>query len=211
MKTCLDMMNDIEALRPSSTEFSFTQRAKWFDEIMRRTYRDVGVLKQVDIPITTATLSYDLTAYSTQLELGNIQKIYITTTKTTCSTDITDVSTFDEYNLTQYNDPVEPNNILFKRYFSDERIMRVRYVAVPGSMPATSSDSSTIPDIDPDAIPAIEYAVMSRICKSGDAPDVQMANAYEADYREEMRRLKAMVRTRTRKMRESQINYKEMW
>jgi len=26
-----------------------------------------------------------------------------------------------------------------------------------------------------------------------------------------MRRLKAMVRTRTRKMRESQINYKEMW
>lgn len=208
-KSFLELMNNIEAMKPTSTEFSFIQRGKWMYDIALKHYRDFGVLKAADLLLTTAVLQYDLTAASTQIDLPNVQHLYVTCTKTTCSTDIEIDTKFDEYTLTDIYDPVNPNYITFPSYFDDERMLRVQYVAIPALFPTTSGDSSTIIDIDEEAFNAIEFGVLARICKAGDAPDVQLANAYEEDYREEVKRLKAALRNRSRKMANDRLSYKE--
>lgn len=208
-RTFLDMQNNIEALRPSSTEFSYAQRAKWAYDVALRLYHDFGVLKQTDYELTTILRTVDLTAVSTQIQTANVQHIFVTCTRTSDSTNVTSTQAWDEYALEQYMDPVNPNNIMWSNYFVDPVVVRVQYVAYPAPFPSTSADTSSIVDIDQEALNAVEYGTLSRICKSGDAPDVQLANAYEQDFQEEVRRLRAMVRNRTRKMADNKISYRE--
>jgi hypothetical protein len=208
-KTFLDSMNNVEALRPSATEFSYAQRSKWAYDVALRLYHDFGVTKQADYLLSTILKTVDLTAISTQVQIANVQHLFVTCTQTTASTNVTSTQSWDEYALEQYMDPVNPNNVLWGSYFPDERIVRVQYLAYPAIFPTTSSDSTTIIDIDQEAFNAVEYGTLSRICKSGDAPDVQLANAYEQDFQEEVRRLKAMVRNRTRKLANDKVSYRE--
>lgn len=209
MRTFLDSMNNIEAMRPSSTEFTFAQRGKWFYDLAFKHYKDFGILKSADLLLTTSTDVFDITSASTQIALENITKLYVTCTNTTCSSNIEIDTKFDEYEITSIMDPVNPNYVKFSKPFPDQRMLRVFFVAIPALMPATSSDSTTIVDIDQAALNALEYGVMARICKSGDAPDVDLANAYEQDYREEVRRVKVLVRNRSRKMKNDPVSYKE--
>jgi hypothetical protein len=209
MKTCLDIQNDMESMLPSCVEHTYPVRANWCDASMLRMYRGVGVLKVGDVLLTTAVRSYDLTAISTQIELMNVGKVYVTSTKTTCSTDITLDSKFNEYELRDVRDASNPNYVTFSKFFPDERMMRVQYLAIPALFPTTSSDSTSIPDIDPEAISALEYSVLARMCKSGSAPVVGLANAYESDYREEMKRLKVVFRKRTNKSNADVVSYQE--
>lgn len=208
-RTFLDSMDNIEAMIPSSTEFAFSQRSKWMYDVAYKHYKDFGVLKSADLLLSTSTNLFNLASASTQIELENVVHLYVTCTKTTCSSNINNGTLFDEYKIADIYDPVHPNYISFPDEFPDERMLRVFYLAVPALFPTTSSDSTTIIDIDQMAIPAIEYGTVARICKSGQAPDVDLANAYERDYQEECRRLKKSLKNRSRKMMNNPVNYKE--
>jgi len=209
MVTCLDVSNAIESLRPSSTEFLFATRQKWIDEICKRTYHDIGKVKYSDYLLTTAMKAVSLSTVSTQLRIDNVIHIYVTATKTTISSNATSTTLWNEYEIENIKDPVNTNSILFSRYFSDERLMRVQYLPIPALFPGTSTDSTSVPDIDDEATNVLIYGTLARICKAGDAPDVQLANQYESDYREELKRCKVVMRKRTNKLSNDKISYQE--
>jgi hypothetical protein len=210
-ETFLQLMNDVEALRPSSTEFTFATRSRWMWQVAKRIYFDLSVTKSQDYLLSTAVNVYDLTTGSTQIRIDNVKKIYITTTETTAINKTTAGQDWDEWELEDILDPVNVNSIRFKNYWADKHVMRVFYTPIPALFPTTSTDSTTLTDIDDECVAPLKWGTLSMICKAGDAPDVQMANAYEAEYREEMRRLKANMRTRARRMQTGKVNYKEMW
>jgi len=209
MYTCLDVNNSIESLRPSSTEFTFAQRSKWIDEIAKRVYLDVGKMKYSDHLLSTTVKLVDLSTISTQMRIDNVKHIYVTATKTTVSSNATSTTLWNEYDITQIKDVVNTNSIRFSRFFPDERIMRIEYLAIPALFPTTSTDSTSIPDMDDEAKDVLVYGALARICKAGDAPDVQLANQYEQDYREELRRTKVVIRRRERKLMNDPISYQE--
>jgi hypothetical protein len=210
-ETFLNIMNDVEALRPSSTEFSFATRSRWMWQIAKKIYFDLGILKSQDYLLSTTVNFYDLTTGSTQIRIDNVKKIYVTTTETTAINKTTQSQDWTEWKLDDILDPINPNTIRFDNYWGEKHVMRVFYTPIPALFPTTSTDSSTLTDLDDECVSPLKWGTLSMICKAGDAPDVQMANAYEADYREEMRRLKANMRTRTRRMATGKVDYKEMW
>lgn len=209
MITALDIQNGIESLRPSSTEFTFSARAKFCDEVMRKVYKQVGLYKVVDYRLTTSVKSFDLSTCSTQCRIENLANVWVTATKTTISSNCTSTTLWNSYEVPELVDYKNDNTVNFSKYFPDERIVRLRFLAIPALFPTTSTDSTSIPDIDREATDIIKYGVLARICKAGDAPDVDLANAYEQDYREEVRRVKVLVRNRSRKMKNDPVSYKE--
>lgn len=208
-RTFADMMNNVEAMLPSSTEFSYAQRSKWMYDVAYQNFPDFGVMKSADLLLSTSTNLFNLASASTQIALENVVSLYVTCTKTTCSTNITNATQFDEYKIVDIYDPVRPGYITFHDEFSDERMLRVFFLAIPALFPTTSSDSTTIVDMDPKALNAIEYGTVVRLCKAGQAPDVELANAYTIDYESECRRLKKELKNRNRKMANDPVSYKE--
>lgn len=209
METCLQIHNGVEALRPASTEFSYAQRSLWAWEVCRQIYKDVGVYKTADYRLTTALKHIDLSTMSTQIKIENVQKFWVTSTKTTASSNVTSTQSWEEYKITAIKDPVNVNTVQFGSYFPDERIVRVKYLAYPALFPTTSTDSTSIPDIDDEATNVIKYGLMVKILKAGDAPDVQLANQYTMDFNEEMRRCKTLIRNKNRKTASPRVSYRE--
>lgn len=77
--------------------------------------------------------------------------------------------------------------------------------------PTISTDSTTLLNITDDYVDLIKFRVMSRIAKSGNAPDVELANNYELDARELERRMKVEDAKRDRKEARLVWSYKEGW
>lgn len=209
METCLDIQNAIEAMKPSSTEFSFVQRGKWINDVCKQIYHDVGVYKTNDYRLSTILRAIDLSTISTQIRVENVVNLWVTATKTTISSNITSTQSWLSYDVSNITDLVMDNRVLFPSYFADERMVRVKYLAIPALFPTTSTDSTSIPDIQDEAVNAVKYGALIKICKAGDAPDVQLANAYTHDFREEMKRCKNNERLKHRKTDPDALSYKE--
>lgn len=87
--------------------------------------------------------------------------------------------------------------------------IRIKYQKRPTLF--ASTDSSVQFPLDQDYIDFIRFKVMSRICKSGNSPDIELANNYEADAMEIERKLK-LKRARDRsKTPRKRWSYKMDW
>lgn len=208
-QSCLSVMNAIEAMKPSSTEFTWATRASWCDEICGNIYRDLGVDKVVDYRLTTTLKAIDLSTMSTQIRIDNVQNLWVTSVKTTASSNCTSTTLWDDYAIGDIEDYKNPNTVNFGSYFADERIVRVKYRAIPALFPTSSTDSTSIPDIDQEALDVVKYGVLAILCKAGDAPDVELANAYTNDFESGYRKVKATIKNRSRRTRPQAVSYKE--
>jgi hypothetical protein len=74
-----------------------------------------------------------------------------------------------------------------------------------------STDTAVQFNLDEDYIDLIKFRVMSRICKSGNNPDPEMANNYEADAMELERKMKLRKARDKMKTRRRTVSYMEGW
>ena len=86
---------------------------------------------------------------------------------------------------------------------------RIRYQ--PRAAVYSSTDVGLTLDISEDYIKLIQYKVMAMVAKSGNAPDVDLANNWTADANQVEREMKMDAAKKRRKMAKRNISYKEGW
>jgi len=86
---------------------------------------------------------------------------------------------------------------------------RIRYQERPTIF--ASTDTAIEFNLDQDYIDLVKFRTMARIAKSGNGPDVELANNYESDARELEARLKMMAAQKRRKISKQRVSYREGW
>jgi hypothetical protein len=86
---------------------------------------------------------------------------------------------------------------------------RIRYQERPTLF--ASTDTSVQFNIDQDYVDLIRYRVMAMVARSGNAPDVDLANNYMVSAMEVERRIKMRNAKKRAKISQSRISYQEGW
>lgn len=87
---------------------------------------------------------------------------------------------------------------------------KLKYQARP-TLFSSTNDSTTYFDIDQDSIMYLQDKVMAKVAKSGNAPDVDLANNYEMDAEEKKRKIRYEHRRERAKSPRIRWSYKEDW
>ena len=85
----------------------------------------------------------------------------------------------------------------------------VKFQARPSLFGFATTDSTTIVPLDQDYVELLEYRTMARIAKSGNSPDIEMANNYTADSIELRRELKFKRANEKMKTSRHRFSYKD--
>ena len=90
-----------------------------------------------------------------------------------------------------------------------QKPIHIRYQPRPTLF--ASTDTAVQYNLDEDYIELIELRVMSKICKMGNNPDVEMANNYTMDAMELERRMKLRLANKKMKTAPKVVSYRENW
>jgi hypothetical protein len=115
----------------------------------------------------------------------------------------------DDYEGNCYYDGLNGYFGVFPTPTSDEtgHIVKLRYQIAPTVY--TTSDSTTYLTLDPDYEELLKIKLISKIAKSGDYPDIDMANNWEYESIEKQKTVKLRNKQKQQKQRGDRISYKD--
>jgi hypothetical protein len=193
------LTTDIDGRLPNSN--THAQKVTWINGIIKKVYRSAG-LEGVQEFVASSSKLY---ALSTNMRQDKINRVLVG--NATASSDITSTTIWDEYKYAGFNDALSgqqwfvPNNEYYPTtayssqisLYDDStelRVTRIYYDKTPATLGTAASDSTTIPDLDEEYHDILVYGTCEIVAKSGNAPDIELANNYHTDYLEELRRIR---------------------
>jgi len=195
------LTTQIDARLPNGV--SHAQKVNYFNTVIKKIYRDVP-MESVYQFVASSSMLYDM---STNWRIDKTNRVLVS--NATATTDITSTTLWEEYKYAGFDDELIENQYYTpNEHFqttdaivsssqiglypesTELRVARVYYDRIPATIGTASSDSTTIPDIEEEYYELLLLGTLELVAKSGNAPDVELANNYYADYRDERKRVR---------------------
>ena len=219
MPSVNSIISDIDTRYPKAELFTHAQKVGWMNDLQKKIYKD-GPVEAVYDFVASSSASYGL---STSMRIDNIKR-FLVSDATSIAT-ITSTSLWQEYSYAGPNDGLSgyryyrpdreeypttapSSQISLYPFSTSVRVARLYYDKIPATIPTSSSDGAFVPQIDEEYHDIYKYGVMEVVAKSGDYPDVEMANNFRSDFLEELRRIRFDIARRKQKAPKVKIPYK---
>ncbi|MBW2003001.1 MAG: hypothetical protein JRI72_00090 [Deltaproteobacteria bacterium] len=217
MATVIQLLNDIDARLPNS----FTEETKlaWMNDVQRKLTKYFDDIETVYEFVASSSMAYTL---STSIRMDRITHVY--TGDSTAIEDITSTTVWTEHDYLGADDVLEGykyytptiehyNTTGFNTDLglypesTEVRVARVFYKTKLTDL--TTETSGCTPLFDSEYHDILKYGTLEIIAKSGNDPDVELANNYYSDYLEILKEIKKDVAQKKMKTPKFKLSYKE--
>ena len=199
--TVKSILTDIDTRYPRSVSFTHTQKIGWMNDVQRKVHKFASISAMQEF-VASSSMEY---ALSTGIRFDKIDKVMVG--DSTKIADISSTTIWQEYKYAGFDDELTGNQYFHpdREFYNttspssficlypnstEVRVARIYYHKIPGTITATSDDTTSIVDFDDEYCDIYKHGVMEIIAKAGDYPDVEMANNFHADYLDEEKRIK---------------------
>ena len=209
MPTVVQILADIDVRLPNS--FTEAQKLAFCNDIQRKLYPYIDYEQTYDF-VASSSMEYSL---STNIRIDKIKAVYIADSTLATSTTVWQEheyvgagNTLEGYqyyvpNIEHYN-TTAVNTIGLYPNSTEERYGRIYYNSL---LPALTT--TTTPSFNEEWHDIIKFGVMEIIAKSGNNPDIELANNYHREYRDMLREIKKATATKKWKRPRYKWNYAE--
>lgn len=218
-KYLASILTNIDEMLPNS--ISATIKCIYANDVLRNIAPISNTTQYTPSSTTTAgfyvlTSGIDYYALPTGINIDDIKEIIVnSTTGAISSTSIVKKYTYKGINddLSGYNyyewttgsyfgiHPIPTSN-------DTNHVMRIRYLKPPVTFTTANYSSDTL-GIDCDYEEALRKGIIAKIAKSGDFPDITMANNWESEHIESYRSLNLRAKQKNQRQRGNKISYKD--
>jgi hypothetical protein len=214
MATVVNIMADIDARLPNS--YTDTTKLGWMNSVQAKIAKYIEKDAVYEF-VASSSVGY---ALSTNIRIENIKTVY--TGDSTAIADISSTTVWKEHkyagdqdtitgyryalpNTATYNTTSFSTEFVLYPYSTEVRVARVYYETLLSDL--STSASTNEPQFNSEWHDILKYGTMEIIAKSGNNPDVELANNYHRDYMEILREIKKDVATRKWKRPRMTFNY----
>ena len=217
MATVTQIINDVDARLPNNG-FTEAQKLAWLNDTQRKVakYLDVELVYEF---LASSSMEY---ALSTSIRVENIKRVLVG--DSTAIANISSTTVWGTYKYAGENDILTGNQYYvpnFEHYnttsFSvglglypestEIRVARLYYKTLLPELTTASSSNSPLWNSEWHDI--LKFGLMEIIAKSGNNPDVELANNYHADYVEMLREIKKDTARKIYNRPRARWNYQE--
>jgi hypothetical protein len=182
--TVQEILSDIELRLPN--KFAVSNKIGWINSAVRKYWRWIPSTSLYTFNTTDDQAYY---SYQTGMEPDRIQKLEVASSASSTS--------YSEYTFAGQKDALEGSRWL-NEATTDGMMLRiyptpsttVEVKVFYEAQPAAVSQSSDTLGVSDEGIDLIKYNVMKVIAQAGSAPDIDMANNYDQEERDELKRIK---------------------
>jgi hypothetical protein len=182
--TVQEILSDIDLRLPN--KFAISNKIGWINSGLKRYGQWIPSTALHTFNTTDDQAYY---SYTTGMDPDRIQKIEIASSASSTS--------YNEYTFAGQNDALEgarwlneatTNGMMLRIYPTPSTTVEVKIFYE--AQPAAVSQSSDTLGVSDEGIDLIKYNVMKVIAQAGSAPDIDMANNYDQEERDELKRIK---------------------
>lgn len=211
MPTIAEIIADINLRLPHSTG-TYTNAVKvgWMNDLQREVWRWVASTNTTSITASTTAASYTLASNITPDQIKRVQ-VFDSGTSTG---GFTDYAFADETNRESGNWYMESGQFILYPAATTSLLVKITHVDKPIDIALSTATTTNYVDsaLDAEYHDLYKWRVMKLIAQSGNAPDVELANNYQANEDEMMKRIKMRYYKNQQKMPKSKPwSYKQGW
>ena len=197
MPTVTQILADIDVRLPNS--FTEAQKLAWLNDTQRKIAKYLKV-DGVHEFVASSSMEY---ALSTNIRIENIKHLYSGDSTAIAGITSTAVWTEHDYagaddlmsgykyylpNIPHFNSTVLSTSLCLYPESTEVRVVRIYYETLLSDL--TTASTSNTPLWNSDWHDILKYGVMETVAKSGNNPDVDLANNYHREYLEILRDIK---------------------
>jgi len=213
MATVVQLLADID-LRLQNT-FTEAQKLAWMNDVQRKLNKYIDIEKSYTF-LASSSMVYSLT---TDIRMEKITHVY--TGDSTALANISSTTIWQEHeyagaednltgykyytpNIENYNTTTFSTELALYPNSTEVRVGRVYYNNILADLTTTVS-----PEFNEEWHDILKYGVMEIVAKSGNAPDVELANNYHQDYMDILKDIKKDNANRKMKLPKMKWSYQD--
>lgn len=198
--TYLSILNDIDYRVPNVVPSS--DKIRWMNDAVKRHWKYVA---STGIATSTTVKGVAIYSMSTDLRFEKINYVGMSDSTARSSTEL-----YTEYTPAGANDSLSGNQYykagagigIYPVPTSDEEDRAIKAIYEPFPVVyASTTDTTSVPKIAQDYTEIITFPVCRDVARAGNNPDVELANNYEAEYRDVLSRARHDYYQRQRESR----------